>query len=562
MRTVAWIKFPVWIGGAIMFAGVTASTAAPAYKHGMVASVNSIATQAGVNALKSGGNAIDAAVAVGLTLGVVDTHNSGIGGGCMMLIHLANGTNICIDGRETAPAAATRDMFVRDGKGDTHLSQDGPLASGVPSELAAFDFAVSHYGKKTLADLILPAADIAENGFKFDPISARLLSAIAPEMEKYPAATAIFFKDGTPLKEGDILKQPDLAATYRGIAVEGVDWFYRGPFAAALETWMKANGGILTSNDCANYHAVPREPIDTSYRGNDVISFPPPSSGGVLVLEMLNILENFDLKKMDEPARLQVIAEAMELAFADRVYWLGDPDFVNVPRGLISKEYAKTLAQKINPDHAIALPSHGTPPDWQTDFFKKHTTHFSVADDQGNWVSCTATINTSFGSKVVIPGTGVVMNDEMDDFSIQPGVPNHFGLVGEDANCVAPGKRPLSSMSPTIVCKNGRPVIAIGAAGGPKIITAVLLELVDMLDLGMTPQQAVSAPRIHEQWAPDELYVESTLPEALRQALANRGDKIAVLTANATSQIVARSPDGKKFTGAADPRALGTAVGW
>ncbi len=535
---------------------------AEAPSHGMVASVHPLATQAGVDVLKSGGNAIDAAVAVGLTLGVVDTHNSGIGGGCFLLIHLANGTNLCIDGREMAPAAATRDLFLRDGKGDTHLSQNGPLASGVPGELAAFDFAVRHHGKKSLASLILPAAEIAEKGFPFDPLSARLLKSVAHEMRAYPASTAVFFRQEAPMPAGEILRQPDLAATYRGIAARGADWFYRGPFAAAAGQWMGSHGGILTSNDFTNYHIELRSPIQTRYHECTVVSFPPPSSGGVHVLEMLNILEPLDLKKMDEVTRFNAIAQAMQLAFADRAYWLGDPDFADVPRGLISKKYAAELGRKINLDHALGAPAHGLPPDWQTDLFKKHTTHFSVADDQGNWVACTATLNTSFGSKVVIPGTGVMMNNQMDDFSIQPGVPNHFKLVGAEANAVAPGKRPLSSMSPTLVFRDGQPVIALGAAGGPKIITAVLQELVGLIDLGWTPQEAVAAPRIHQQWSPDILYVEPKFPAALREALALRGHTLQELPAGAVSQIVARSPDGKGFVGAADPRAGGTAAGW
>ena len=545
---------------AVCLAAVKLFAAAPT--HGLVASVHPLATQAGVNALKAGGNAIDAAVAVGLTLGVVDTHNSGIGGGCFLLIHLANGTNLCIDGREMAPAAATRDMFVRDGKGDTQLSQTGPLASGVPGEVAAFDFAVKNYGKKSLCELILPAAVLAENGFPLPANYARLIAAETNALQRFRASAAIFLPEDRPVKAGEILKQPDLAKTYRNLAAHGADWFYRGPFAAALEKWMKANGGILTSNDFANYHIELREPVATSYRGYEVVSFPPPSSGGVHVLEMLNILENFDLKKMDDATRLNVIAETMKLAFANRAHWLGDPDFANVPRGLISKKYAAELAQKINPDHATAVPSHGLPPDWQTDLFKKHTTHFSTADAEGNWVSCTATINTSFGSKVVIPGTGVTMNNQMDDFSIQAGVPNHFGLVGAEANSVAPGKRPLSSMSPTIVFTNGQPIIALGAAGGPKIISAVLQELVAMLDLGQTPQQAVAAPRIHQQWSPDELYVEKKLSADVKTELARRGHKIIELPVSAISQMVARSPDGKSFVGAADPRASGTADGW
>ena len=530
--------------------------------HGMVASVSPIATQAGVDVLRSGGNAVDAAVAVGLTLGVVDTHDSGIGGGCFMLVHLANGTNLCLDGREMAPAAATRDMFVREGKGDSSLSQNGPLASGVPGELAVFEYAASHFGKKSLSDLILPAADIAEKGFAVPNNYARLLTEEAGEMTKYPTTTAIFFKDGAPVKAGDVLLQPDLATTYRAIAAHGSDWFYRGPFAGVLGEWMSAHGGILTSNDFAQYHMEVREPIATTYRGYQVVSFPPPSSGGVHVLEILNILENFDLKNLDEATRLHIMAESMKLAFADRAYWLGDPAFAKVPRGLIAKSYAAELAKKINLAHTTPVRSHGLPPDWQTDLFKKHTTHFSTADDQGNWVACTATINTSFGSKVVIPGTGVVMNNQMDDFSIQPGMKNYFGLVGAQANSVAPGKRPLSSMSPAMVFKDGQPIIALGAAGGPKIISTVLQELVDMLDLGMTPEAANAAPRIHQQWSPDVLYVEARLPDALKLALSSRGHKIEVLPAQAVSQIVARTPDGKSFTGTADPRAGGNAVGW
>ena len=530
--------------------------------HGMVASVNPLATAAGLNTLKSGGNAIDAAVAVGLTLGVVDTHNSGIGGGCFMLIHLANGTNVCLDGREMAPAAATRDMFVRHGVGDTTLSQTGPLASGVPGEVAAFDYAVRHYGQKTLASLLRPAADLAESGFTIAPEYAARLQSVAADLSAFPAASAIFLTNGAALPAGTRLRQPDLAATYRHLAAAGADWFYHGPFARSVATWMQAHGGIMTAQDFARYHLELRAPIHTTYRGYDVMAFPPPSSGGVHVLEILNILEPFDLKTLDETTRLHVLAEAMKLAFADRAYWLGDPAYANVPRGLIAKEYGARLAAKINLAHTTTVPTHGLPPDWQTDLFKKHTTHFSTADAAGNWVACTATINTSFGSKVVIPGTGVVLNNQMDDFSIQPGVPNHFALIGAEANAVGPGKRPLSSMSPTIIFKDGAPVVALGAAGGPKIISAVLQEIVDLIDLHMTPQQALAAPRIHMQWSPDELMIEQKLPADVQAGLVQRGHHLNELKAFAVSQIVARSPDGQGFIGAADPRADGTAAGW
>lgn len=554
---IVWLAAPVGRGEEV------ASAKAAFGRHGMVASVNPVATEAGVNVLKSGGNAIDAAVAVALTLGVVDGNNSGIGGGCFMLIRRANGKVIAIDGREMAPAAATRDMFIRDGKGDTELSQCGPLASGVPGALAAYDYAVKHFGKKKLADLILPAAEIAEKGFVMDRHYAGRIKAEAKYLERFASSKAVFFKpDGSDYEGGDLFQQKDLAATYRNIARDGADWFYRGPFGRAVESWMKANGGIMTAEDLRNYRIVLRDAVETPYRDCELITFPPPSSGGVHVTEILNILEKFDLKKMDEATRLHVIAEAMKLAFADRAFWLGDPDFAGVPRGLVDKKYAAELAAKIDLKHTITV-THGTPEDWQKNqFSQKHTTHFSVADAEGNWVACTATVNTGFGSKVVIPGTGVVMNDEMDDFSTQPGVANYFGLVGAEANAVAPGKRPLSSMSPTIVLRDGKPILALGAAGGPTIISQVVMALVDMLDLGMTPQAAIAQPRIHHQWSPDELVVEGTLPSAVENSLKERGHKVKVRNGIGVTQIVGRTADGKEFVGTADPRAGGDAEGW
>ena len=540
----------------------TVGVASAEATHGMVASVHPVATEAGLRVLKQGGNAIDASVAVALTLGVVDSDNSGIGGGCLMLIHRADGSLVAIDGREMAPAAATSDMFLRNGNADTKLSQTGPLASAVPGALAAYEFAVEHYGKRKLNDLILPAAEIAEQGFVLDAAYARNLKRVAKDLARFPSSRAVFFKGGKPLTRGNVLKQPDLAATYRSIAGQKSDWFYRGPFAQAVEQWMKSNGGILTAEDFKNYHICVRAPILSRYRGYTIVGFPPPSSGGVHVAQMLNMLETFNLNALSETERLHVMAEAMKLAFADRAYWLGDPDFVKVPHGLTDTNYAAALAGRIDRKHASHVSGHGMPPDWESDVFKIHTTHFSVADAEGNWVACTATVNTSFGSKVVIPGTGVVMNDEMDDFSIQPGVKNYFGLIGDHANAVAPGKRPLSSMTPTLVLKDGKPLIALGAAGGPKIISQVVLELVWQLDFGMSPAEALVQPRIHHQWFPNELMVEKSLPGRLQVGLARRGHKLKQMPSMGVSQIVARSPDGEGFVGAADPRAGGTAAGW
>jgi gamma-glutamyltranspeptidase/glutathione hydrolase len=536
---------------------------AAVFTNGIVASTHPLATDAGLAILESGGNAIDAAITVGLTLGVVDGHNSGIGGGCFMLIRLADGRFVAIDGREKAPAAATRDMFIRDGKADPALSQTGALASGVPGEVAAFEFASRNFGKKSFADLCAPGAAIAKRGFKISESYAARLKGVANDLGKFEASRQIFFRDGNPLAAGAVLKQTDLAKTYEALGKQGGDWFYHGPFAQAAAAWMKTNGGIMTARDFADYRVSIRQPVSARYRGYEVVTFPPPSSGGVHLLEMLNTLGQFDLKKMDEAARLHVIAEAMKLAFADRAYWLGDPDFVKVPHNLVAPEYGAELARKINVEHAMPLPEHGTPPDAADAVFSdKHTTHFSVADRAGNWVACTCTVNTGFGSKVVVPGTGVVLNDQMDDFSAQAGVPNYFGLVGSEANAVAPGKRPLSSMTPAIVLKDGQPVIAIGAAGGPKIITCVLLELVSLLDLDRTLTEALSAPRIHQQWSPDELYVESGVADDVKKNLKARGQKVVEVKGGAVSHAVARSADGKSFVGAADPRSGGTAAGW
>ncbi len=533
--------------------------------HGMVATVDKLATRAGVEAMKHGGNAVDAAVAAGLTLGVADGFNSGIGGGCFLLIRRSNGEFVAIDGREMAPAASTRDMFIRNGKGDTELSQTGALASGVPGALAAYDLALKKCGKLTLKEHLLNAAKIAEEGFPLSSSYAHILREEVTNLNRFEGSRAVLLKtNGLPYEKGEILKQPDLAKTYRAIAEHGIGWFYGGPFAQATEKWMKANGGIMTATDFKHYEAVLREPISTDYRGYTVVSFPPPSSGGPHVIEMLNILGTRDLKSIgtNEVDKLHFIAEAMKLAFADRAYWLGDPDYVKVPRGLITKEYAKKLAAKISLDHTTVVPGHGTPENSGSYVFKKHTTHFSTADAEGNWVACTATVNTSFGSKVIIPGTGVVMNDEMDDFSVQPGVANYFGLIGSEANAVEPGKRPLSSMSPTIVLNEGKPILALGAAGGPTIISQTVLNIVNILDFGMSVTDALAQPRIHQQWSPDELRIETSMKSEIMAGLEKKGHKLNKLQHIGVSQAVMRSPDGKGFVGAADLRSGGTAEGW
>ncbi|MDP6467889.1 MAG: gamma-glutamyltransferase [Pirellulaceae bacterium] len=532
---------------------------------GMVATVHPLATKAGVNALRSGGNAVDAAVAAALTLGVVDGHNSGIGGGCFILIRSADGTFAAIDGRETAPARAHRDMYLRDGKPQPQLSKMGALASGTPGAIAAYDLALRRHGRLELARLLLPAAEIAENGFPIDRPYAADLKATAKLLARFPGTAAVLLKsDGTTYVEGEVLKLTDLAKTYRRIAAHGTKWFYHGPIAAAVDRWMAANGGILSREDFAAYRARERTPLTTTYRDVTVIGFPPPSSGGIHVAQMLQMLEQFNLRQMYEADRAQfvhVVAEAMKLAFADRAHWLGDADFAPVPKGLIDRKYTADLAQRINVARVTGIAAHGMPPAATSDVFgRKHTTHIAAADADGNWVAITATVNTTFGSKVIVPGTGIVMNNEMDDFSIQPGVPNAFGLIGAEANAVAPGKRPLSSMSPTIVLRDGQPILTLGAAGGPTIINQVLLGIIRRLDLQQDLEHALAAPRFHHQWRPDTLKVESDFSKTVLDSLKRRGHKLKVVKRIGVTQAIDQSSAGR-FHGVHDPRVPGNAAG-
>lgn len=538
------------------------STGPLTFRRFAIAAVNPLATQAGVDAFNRGGNAVDAAIACALTLGVVDGHNSGIGGGCFIVVRTADGTVTAIDGREMAPAKAHRDMYVINGRLDDEASKTGALASGVPGALAAYDRALKKCGKLMLADLLRPAADLADKGFAIDEVYERKLSATAEKLKKFPESAATLFKaDGSHLKKGDALVQKNLAATYRAVADHGIAWFYRGPFAEKTAAWMKENGGIMTAADFASYKTVEREPIHAKYRGYDLITMPPPSSGGVHVAQILNILEHFPIRDLGSVSRVHVMTEAMKLAFADRAFWLGDPDFAKVPRGLVDPGYAAELAKKISLDRATDVPNHNSPPNWEGDIFGKHTTHLSAADAEGNWVALTQTINTAFGSKVMIPGTGVLLNDQMDDFSVQPGVPNAFKLIGGEANAVAPGKRPLSSMSPTIILKDGQPILAIGAAGGPTIITQTLLAITNIIDLGLPPHEALASPRFHHQWRPESLKIETKIGDEVLGQLEALGHKIDKTTSMGATQCVSFDPKTGCFTPVHDPRVPGGSQG-
>ena len=527
-------------------------------QQGAIATVNPLATQAGLNAFDQGGNAIDAALAAAFTLGVVDSHNSGIGGGLFILIRYPDGRIQAIDGREMAPAAATGDMFHIKGKYHPELSRTGALAIGVPGSVAALYELQKDAGKLTFSDVLLPAAEIAENGFKIDNVMAKRLLRNHTSLQKFPDTAAIFLNtDGSSLQTGDVLKQKDLAKTYRKLAKHGPEYFYKGGFAKKVEKWMKSNSGIVTRRDFANYHIKYRKPVETTFNGYDIYGFPPPSSGGVHVAQILNIVESFlsegvDLTKFSDADRYHLLIEAMKLAFADRAYWLGDADFVDVPKGLIDKAYAKRLAKKIDLKKATTVDGHETPPNAAKVLFDKHTTHISVADANGYWVAITTTLNTSFGSKVTIPGTGVLMNNQMDDFAAHPGEANAFGLVGYEANAVAAGKRPLSSMSPTIVLKNGKPVLTVGAAGGPTIITQVLQTLVNYLALGDDLPSAVSRVRVHNQWRPERVFIDAHADPELWKELERRGHTLKKWPPFGATQAI--SFDNGSFSAVTEPR--------
>jgi gamma-glutamyltranspeptidase/glutathione hydrolase len=556
--------------------GAQAAAPAPARSaRGMVVSPQSDATRAGALVLRSGGNAIDAAIAVSLALGVTDPHHSGIGGGGLMLVRLADGRSFAIDARETAPAAATRDMYVEPGV-PKDASRFGALSIATPGLLAGLALAHERYATQPWDALVAPAVRLADEGFVVGPSHAAAVTfwQKAGFASRFPETARIQLPaDGAPIEAGFRVRQTDLARTLRIVAKEGARAFYEGPLAKAMTEEVKRQGGLLTPLDLALYRPKLREAIRGTYRGLDVFSFPPPSSGGVAIVEMLNILEGFPLGELGagSSASGHRIAEAMKLGFADRNAYLGDVDFVDVPVAeLIAKPYAEELRAQIDPPRWRRAPwtwgrseiagrvtGPGEPARGGG------TTHFSVVDSFGNAVAMTQTINLLFGSGITVPGTGIVMNDEMDDFSVAIGTPNAFGLVDtRGANAIAPGKRPLSSMSPTIVVKDGRPYIVSGSPGGPRIITTTLLTLLNVIDYGMNASQAVAAPRIHHQWQPDVLEVEPDTVSDVIDGLRERGHTVTVSDrAWASAQLIVVDPATGRFTGASDPRSDGLAEG-
>lgn len=544
-------------------AAVAAEPAQVAHgRDGMVVAQEARAAEIGAGILKRGGNAVDAAVATGFALAVTYPRAGNIGGGGFMVIHLADGRrDIAIDYRETAPALTTRDVFLDEsGEADPAKSREGGLAIGVPGTVAGLALAHARYGsgRLSLADLIEPAIRLARDGIEIDGDIADTLSGARNLFARWPSSAKIFLKgDNAPLAPGDRLIQNDLAATLEAIAKDGPRAFYEGAIAERIATAVREAGGRMAAADLREYRALEREVVRGRYRGYDIVSMPPPSSGGVHLIEMLNILEGYDLKQLgpESVETLHLMIEAMKRAYADRAAFLGDPDFVSVPvKGLTSKRYAAALRDTISPAHATPSPEvrPGAPAAYEGD----NTTHFSVIDRFGNAVANTYTLNLSYGTGLVAEGTGVLLNNELDDFAAKPGAPNAFGLVGGDANAPGPRKRPLSSMSPAIVLKDGAPVLVTGSPGGSRIITAVLQVVLNVLDHGMSVGEAVGAPRIHHQWMPDEVFVEPGFSEATLAGLRALGHNITQRQPVTAANSIAVTPDG--FVGAADRRTRGS----
>lgn len=532
-------------------------------KHGIVSSEHELASQIGLDVLKRGGNAIDAAVAVGFALAVVLPNAGNIGGGGFMLIHDAkSGKDIALDFRELAPALAKRDMFLdANGKVIPGGSTSTHLAVGVPGTVAGLDLALRKYGTMKLKELIEPSIKIAEKGFVVSPHLESLLTASKGQLGKWPSSRAIFFKGDRPLRAGELLVQKDLAHSLRLIAQHGPRAFYEGEIAKKIVAEMKQHGGLISAEDMKGYTAVEREPVRGTYRGYDVISMPPPSSGGVHIIQMLNMLENYPLAAQGHNSAKTVhqMAEVMKLAYADRSEYLGDPDFTQVPiKGLTSRAYANELVKKIDLDKAT--PSATIKPGKPIPYESDQTTHYSVADEKGNVVATTYTLNLLFGSGIVATGTGITLNNEMDDFSIKPGVPNAFGLLGGDANSVAAKKRPLSSMTPTIVLKDSKPFLITGSPGGSRIITTTLQIILNTIDHKLNAAEASIAPRIHHQWEPDVIRLERGFSNDTLEILGQKGHKISVgRTMGKTQTIKFNGTDIEAYSDPRNPdgRALG-----
>ncbi|MBV7388561.1 gamma-glutamyltransferase [Pasteurellaceae bacterium TAE3-ERU1] len=528
----------------------------PVYaQNGMVATEQALATQVGLEILKQGGNAVDAAVGVGFALAVVLPNAGNLGGGGFMVVHDAkSGENIALDFREIAPAKASRNMYLDDsGNVVDGKSLFTHFAVGVPGTVAGMAHALEKWGSMPLDKVVAPAIKLAEEGFVVSDTLGDTLASEEDILGKWPASKAIFFKDGKPLASDDKLVQQDLANSIKLIAKEGAKAFYEGEIAQKIVDEMAQHGGLITLDDMKNYKVVERKPVEGEYHGYKIVTMPPPSSGGIHLVQLLNILERYPLKEfgLNSAKTIHHYAEAMKLAYADRSEYLGDPDFVQVPvKGLTSKKYADELAGTIS--GVNVRPSSEIKPGKPQPYESDQTTHYSIVDKDGNAVAVTYTLNLNFGSGIVADSTGILLNNEMDDFSAKPGVPNAFGLIGGDANAVEANKRPLSSMTPTIVMKDDKPWLVTGSPGGARIITTVLQSILNTIDFGLNPAEAISVPRVHHQWLPDEIRIEDGISPDTVHLLENQGYTVKLKSTMGRVQIIQVREDG--LYGASDPR--------
>ncbi len=506
-------------------------------KHGMVVAQEPIAADVGLAVLKGGGNAVDAAIAVGFALAVTHPSAGNIGGGGFMLIRLADGKTTFLDFREAAPQKATRDMYVGpDGK-PTRESIEGWRASGVPGSVAGFEFAHQKFGNKSWPSLLDPAIKLARNGFVVDDAFAGSLNSPDNRLKLDPESRRIFLRDGNAYKAGDTFRQTDLAATLERVAKNGAKEFYEGETAKRFAAAMAAHGGLITVDDLRSYKVIERAPLNGDYKGFHIITAPPPSAGGVGLLQMMGMLAStgYEAAGPDSATAVHYEAEAMRRFYADRSEYLGDPAFYNVPvkqlldpaylawrRGTIDPARA-TPSDLIGPGLPKSLDARNARISW---IESNETTHYNVVDDKGNAVAVTYTLNGSYGNGITVPGLGFLINNEMDDFVAKPGEPNMFGLIGGDANAIEPGKRPLSSMTPTIITKDGKLFMVVGAPGGSRITTGVMEVILDVLDFHMNAQEAVDLPRFHHQWKPDVLYLQNGFPHDAEEALRNMGYEV------------------------------------
>jgi gamma-glutamyltranspeptidase / glutathione hydrolase len=530
-------------------------------RHAMVAAQESLATDVGVAVLKSGGNAIDAAVAVGFALAVTHPYAGNLGGGGFMTIRMADGRTAFIDFRERAPGKATRDMYLDANGKPTRDSIEGWRASGVPGSVRGFELALSKYGRRKWADMIAPAIELASKGF---PVSYSLAESLHSRiLSRSPESKRIYQKDGAFYDVDEIIKLPELAATLTRIAKNGANEFYEGETAQKLASEMAKNGGLITLADLKEYQAVERKPLVGKYKDYEIITAPPPSSGGIAMLQILGMLEGSGYEKtgFGSAASISYVAEAMQRAYADKSEYLGDPDFFKVPMpGLLDPEYLRKRRDTIDRDHAT--PSDQVKPGKPAGSESTETTHYSIVDAEGNAVAVTYTLNGGYGNGITVAGLGFLLNNEMDDFAAKPGAANMFGLVQGEGNTIRPGKRPLSSMTPTIILRDGKLFMTVGAPGGSRIITAVTEVFLNVVDFGMNAQDAVDAPRFHHQWQPDILYVEKGFSPDTVDLLKQRGFHVDYSAGAVGARVEAIVIDGGWLQGGSDGRASGRAAGY